>query len=587
MKKYADTVGKKLGLDIGWALCTGILAAAVITLGACLFFDTFDVTYTGMSTSAKIFEGSFGWFYEMDDSYRAEYRQMIADARAWSDRLARFLTAWDMPLIAISAVSALGALFFFGRRLRSAGHHAGEEGITRKGFARLPLDLLALACLLVIGLGLSVLNGITGLYGICGYGWVDMAIVWGQELALLCFFLALPLYIFFICLAVHVKQKTVWSHTVCGGVFRYGWKGLRALGSRVKEAWEGLDARLRAALAFVAVTAAEGLMLLYFFMIRRPGWMLGCWMILRMLAFAVYAGMLARYVRLKKATQEIAAGDYTVRVPMDNTFPDLEKHAEAINSIGGGLDMAVSERMKSERFRTELITNVSHDIKTPLTSIINYVDLLERHGASDEVQKDYLDVLHRQSERLKKLIEDLIEASKASSGSLAVENEVIDARTIFWQVTGEYEDRLASAGLTPVVRADEAECRILADPKHLWRVYDNLMGNIVKYALSGTRVYLEMKRTEDRVVTVIRNISRAPLNITGEELMQRFVRGDSSRSTEGSGLGLSIADSLTQLMGGQMVIQVDGDLFKTVLSFPLRQEEEGTAAPEAEGGTAG
>jgi signal transduction histidine kinase len=223
--------------------------------------------------------------------------------------------------------------------------------------------------------------------------------------------------------------------------------------------------------------------------------------------------------------------------------------------------------MKSERFKTELITNVSHDIKTPLTSIINYVDLLGKEPLDNPTAQEYLEILNHQSARLKKLIEDLIEASKASTGNLPVHPELCDATVMLTQVVGEFKERAEANSLDIVVDSPEPPINIMADGRHLWRVIDNLMSNICKYALPGTRVYIDLERRDGMVVMTFRNISRDRLNISSDELMARFVRGDSSRNTEGNGLGLSIARSLTELMEGDLEIRIDGDLFKAILRF--------------------
>jgi signal transduction histidine kinase len=209
---------------------------------------------------------------------------------------------------------------------------------------------------------------------------------------------------------------------------------------------------------------------------------------------------------------------------------------------------------------------VSHDIKTPLTSIINYVDLLEKEELNNEKATEYLEVLERQSSKLKKLIEDLVEASKASSGSLSVNNEKLEAGVFITQTVGEFEEKLSAAGLELIVNKPQEPVYIMADGRHLWRVVDNLMNNICKYAQPMSRVYVSLDADKE-VKIIFRNISKYPLNVTGEELLERFVRGDKSRNTEGHGLGLSIAQSLVNLMGGRMNITVDGDLFKVVIEF--------------------
>lgn len=248
-------------------------------------------------------------------------------------------------------------------------------------------------------------------------------------------------------------------------------------------------------------------------------------------------------------------------------FPDLRAHADALNDLGTAINTAVEERLKSERMKAELITNVSHDLKTPLTSIINYVDLLKKEHIEGEKAQEYLAVLDRKSQRLKKLTEDLVEASKASSGALTVNPERLGMVQLVTQAIGEYSERLSAAGLTLVTDLPKEELYVYADGRHLWRILDNLLGNCAKYALRGTRVYLSLTQWDGSVLLSVKNISASQLNIPAEELMERFVRGDESRTDGGSGLGLSIARSLTELQGGTFRLSVDGDLFKATLTF--------------------
>jgi len=271
--------------------------------------------------------------------------------------------------------------------------------------------------------------------------------------------------------------------------------------------------------------------------------------------------------KLKEAGEHMAIGDLTYRVDTKGLLWDFKRHGENLNSVGEGLAIAVEERMKSERFKTELITNVSHDIKTPLTSIINYVDLIQKEEVNNEKIEEYLEVLERQSKRLKKLLEDLLEASKASAGTLQVGFETLEAGVFMVQTVGEFEEKTAAQDLELIIKKPEEPVYINADGRHFWRVIDNLMNNICKYAQPNTRVYINLEATKEEVYITFRNTSRYPLNITSEELMERFVRGDESRHTEGSGLGLSIAQSLMELMHGQFDLVVDGDLFKVILTF--------------------
>lgn len=247
---------------------------------------------------------------------------------------------------------------------------------------------------------------------------------------------------------------------------------------------------------------------------------------------------------------------------------EFKSHAENLNSIGDGLSKEVAQRMKSERLKTELITNVSHDIKTPLTSIINYVDLLQK-AATDEERNEYLAVLDRQSHRLKKLTEDLVEASKASTGNMSVSLAPTNTQEIINQSFGEYSAKLEAGRLNTVINTPEPAPVVMADGRLLWRVIDNLFNNVVKYALPETRVYVDVRVEGSEAVISMKNISRAALNVSADELMERFVRGDASRSTEGSGLGLNIAKSLTELQHGEFSISTDGDLFKAEIRLPL------------------
>ena len=274
--------------------------------------------------------------------------------------------------------------------------------------------------------------------------------------------------------------------------------------------------------------------------------------------------------KIRQGTQAIVGGapETVIDAAKMGRFPDLLEHAGQLNDLGSAINTAVDERLKSERMKAELITNVSHDLKTPLTSIINYVDLLKKEDIQGEKAQEYIEVLDRKSQRLKKLTEDLVEASKASTGTLTVNPERLGVIQLVTQALGEYSEKLSAAGLTVISTLTEEEVYVQADGRHFWRILDNLMGNCVKYAMPETRIYLDLVAWDGYVTLSLKNISASQLNIPAEQLMERFVRGDESRTTEGSGLGLSIARSLTELQGGLFRLEVDGDLFKAVVSFP-------------------
>ncbi len=279
--------------------------------------------------------------------------------------------------------------------------------------------------------------------------------------------------------------------------------------------------------------------------------------------------------RIVKGIEKIKEGDFHYKVDEKNLHGDNLALAQAVNSIGEGIRTAVETSMKDERLKADLITNVSHDIKTPLTSIINYVDLIKRENIGDERVRGYVDVLDSKSQRLKQLTDDLVEASKISSGNIALQWERIDLVELVNQALGEFSEKFELKRLTPVMNATDSGIYIEADSRRIWRVMENLFNNIFKYAMEGTRVYMDMKECADGgegygyVEFAIKNISAQPLNISADELTERFIRGDVARSTEGSGLGLSIAKNLTEAQKGTFEIQLDGDLFKVVLTFPL------------------
>ena len=280
----------------------------------------------------------------------------------------------------------------------------------------------------------------------------------------------------------------------------------------------------------------------------------------------LYVALMLR--KLQKGGKALASGDLGYQVDTKRMFWDFKRHGENLNSIGVGMTAAVEQRLKSERMKTELITNVSHDIKTPLTSIINYADLIEKEQCDNPTITEYAGVLHRQSDRLKRLIEDLVEASKASTGNLEVLLAPCEVGVMLTQTAGEYEQKLQEKDLVLFTSQPEQSIKIMADGRRLWRVFDNLMNNVCKYAQRSTRVYLTLEEKNGQAIISFKNISREPLNLSADELMERFVQGDTSRKSEGNGLGLSIAKSLTELQNGTMELTTDGDLFKVVLRFP-------------------
>lgn len=276
---------------------------------------------------------------------------------------------------------------------------------------------------------------------------------------------------------------------------------------------------------------------------------------------------ITKFLKIRDTIKQLYEGNTEVKLDEKEYVGILKELCIYINDIAGGFTNAIQKSLKSERMKTELITNVSHDIKTPLTSIINYVDLLKKEKMPNEKSKEYLEILDQKSQRLKRLTEDLVEASKASSGNIKLNMEKLDVKELIKQVSGEFEDKLKEKELQLILSMPEEETYIMADSRYLYRVIENMYSNIIKYALPNSRVYIDIVLNKKNIEIQLKNISKDKLNISAEELIQRFVRGESSRNTEGSGLGLSIAQSLTELQKGEFKIYLDGDLFKVIIIF--------------------
>ena len=287
-------------------------------------------------------------------------------------------------------------------------------------------------------------------------------------------------------------------------------------------------------------------------------------LVIMVLVYCIYA-----YFELHKHVREMESGNFAPATHLLPLGGDFSRFDESLNDITHSIEEVVASQTKAEHMRTQLITNVSHDLKTPLTSIVNYVDLLNREPVQSDEAAEYLEVLRRQAARLQKLTIDLVDASKASTGNLSVELMPTDLHVLLSQIAGEYEGQLHAKELSLVMDVPEEPVMILADGRHIWRVFDNLLNNAGKYALPGTRIYLDLYTEGEEVRITLKNISAQPLNVSPDELMERFVRGDSSRHTEGSGLGLSIARDLTALQHGSLTLSTDGDLFKAHLVFPI------------------
>lgn len=470
-----------------------------------------------------------------------------------------------IPVLTVIGFLLCAALFLF--LLCSAGHRAGREEAVLNLQDKIPFDLYALAAFLLGALAVSAV------YDAIAWGGTRSLLVAGFdneylfEWALLALGMeAAVLIVLASCmtLSTRVKTGTLWRNTVIYRLLRLCWRAVRWMGRGIRTLCRNLPLLWKGILGYSVYALV---MLLVCRETYYSGMAALFWIGLSMTALLVLCFFILQMAQLKEGAKRLAEGDLSYHVPTERMFFELKRHGENLNSIGAGMTRAVEERMKSERLKTELITNVSHDIKTPLTSILNYVDLLKKEPAASDAAGEYIAVLDRQAHRLKKLTEDVLEASKAATGNIKVELARTDAVELLGQCLAEYEERFQQAGLVAVMQTPGGSASILADGRLLWRVFDNLLGNIAKYGQPGTRVYAGVTQEGTDVAIALKNVSRDPLNISEEELMERFVRGDSARTSEGSGLGLSIARSLTELQGGRFGIAIDCDLFKAELRF--------------------
>lgn len=530
-----------LGAKITAIFLFALLSFAVIA-GVCL---------TGMMAGQ-------GYYWAEGELPEDTARNAQGEALLYRERTA-------IPVLTVIGFLLCAALFLF--LLCSAGHRAGREEAVLNLQDKIPFDLYALAAFLLGALAVSAV------YDAIAWGGTRSLLVAGFdneylfEWALLALGMeAAVLIVLASCmtLSTRVKTGTLWRNTVIYRLLRLCWRAVRWMGRGIRTLCRNLPLLWKGILGYSVYALV---MLLVCRETYYSGMAALFWIGLSMTALLVLCFFILQMAQLKEGAKRLAEGDLSYHVPTERMFFELKRHGENLNSIGAGMTRAVEERMKSERLKTELITNVSHDIKTPLTSILNYVDLLKKEPAASDAAGEYIAVLDRQAHRLKKLTEDVLEASKAATGNIKVELARTDAVELLGQCLAEYEERFQQAGLVAVMQTPGGSASILADGRLLWRVFDNLLGNIAKYGQPGTRVYAGVTREGTDVAIALKNVSRDPLNISEEELMERFVRGDSARTSEGSGLGLSIARSLTELQGGRFGIAIDCDLFKAELRF--------------------
>ena len=516
-----------------------------------VWFSNFDLTggekilYTAQSTYTYHLVDSGAYPFDDPITVSATLLEKDYQAPSYSYLFCSWLLEHTGLTVFLTVLFAVLTLFCFCFLMASCGHWQGRDGIHLTWLDRIPADvwLLVLLCLLCMG-------------------WEAFYYEWGRI-----FFCAAltPLLLLFLCVfSAQCKAGTVLRGTLIARFIRLVWRIMKATGRGLYRIAKGLPLMWKTALVTLALVFIEFILFIQDYYGTRAA----PFLLLKLLELLAILYIALSLRTLQKGGEAMADGDFSQNIDTRLLIGDFKRYGQRMNDLRSGIEQAVQEQTKAERMKTELITNVSHDIKTPLTSIVNYVDLLQKEDVQSEAAREYIAVLDRQSRRLKKLTEDLVEASKASSGALPVDLQPTDVSVLFDQIVGEYQERLADCRLTLVARPPEQAVSVYADGKLLSRVMDNLVSNICKYALEDTRVYAVAACDEEHVTISFKNVSRAELNISPDELMERFVRGDASRHTEGSGLGLSIAGSLVQLMGGTFHLSIDGDLFRADITLP-------------------
>ncbi len=494
----------------------------------CLFFSTFIAAGAG-----------FIYCVAHDFYYTAPSDGSEFDSFAFGMR-------YGFGIIAVSCgvIAALLLIFV----LIGAGRRRRDDVLHTRKIDRIPYEL----CLAI--------------YGSLIYGIVYVCIKVLEKPGLWNLFVIVPLLLlgslFFeelmISTAIRYKGDTLFKNSFTYRIYAL----IRQIFDHMSPSWK------------LTVAAAAYFGATYYIFTYRNAILLAVWGVVSII-LCVLAGASAVFLdSIKHGTKELAGGNVEHKIDTDGMFALFAEIGDGLNHISEGLSKAVTEKTRSERLRTELITNVSHDIKTPLTSIVNYVDLLKRENISESQRAEYLDVLDRQSQKLKKLIVDLVEASKAITGNITAAPVPTNLNELVKQSVAEYSDRFSERSLDPIIEMPGSAVTAYADGRLTWRIFDNLLGNICNYSMPGTRVYIEMAQNENTASVTFKNISATVLNISPDELVERFVRGDASRSTEGSGLGLSIATSLAEIQHGKLNIEVDGDLFKATLYLPQATDEE-------------
>lgn len=498
--------------------------------------------------------------FQIYSSYKEEI--IYNSSEKLFEKFVEELGKYENTLYTLTPVSVIGGVLLLVYLIISIGHTKNKEEIDLNDIDKIPLEIVLLIGGIIYGIMIGIMFGVIPKLNISHY-------VFAVNLFFAIYFSS---YIIGMVMAVtiikRIKAKTFVKSSfilkICVKFINMIKKLFKKFIGMIKNLREVLPKTWKLILLIVGYTVISFILVLMF---EEFGFFLG----LVLGAYILYKILLEirSYQKLEEHLKAMYEGDNLRKLDEKDFTKEFENVVKYVNDISKGFENAIQEGIKSERLKTELITNVSHDIKTPLTSIINYVDLIKKENIDNEKIKEYIDVLDNKSQRLKKLTEDLVEASKASSGNVKLNNEKINICELINQSVGEFEDKFKNKNLDLILNIPEEEIYINADNRYMYRIIENLFSNISKYALESSRVYVDITKTEEKTKIEIKNISKEKLNISADELMQRFVRGDKSRTTEGSGLGISISKSLTELQKGKFNLVVDGDLFKIELEFNI------------------
>ncbi len=475
-----------------------------------------------------------------------DFANSIYDSNEFEIMAMDFLSQYYDYILPLGISAVMLTIYFFIVQIVMAGRKLGYDGVYLDIFDKLPLEVAALITIICLSIAVSFSNQ-----------------NYNDSFFVIISFILLPIVFFSI--VKRIKARTLLKNTLVYIVCRFVWRVCKFVYKFIASGVLKSPLVVKTLLFYLGWQFARLILFAMF------GFEIEFIMLFTVLEVPVICFLLIMlshlFSKLHKATKLIASGDFDTGVDTKYMFMDFLDFAGDLNRVSDGMNVAVDEKLKSERLKTELITNVSHDIKTPLTSIINYVDLIKKEESDNENIQEYTEVLERQSHKLNKLIQDLVEASKISTGNISVDMQATDLCVIAQQIDGEYNEKLAENSLELLLSLNIPHAMVMADSRHLQRIFDNVMSNVIKYSLSGTRVYIDIQETCTAYNIIIKNTSATQLNISADELMERFVRGDSSRNTDGNGLGLSIAQSLATAQGAVMDIKIDGDLFKVIISF--------------------